>query len=95
MRDETPKERPVLREPLFEQELMQLGLDAVSADEFTRGAEWILSRNARYGTKVAKDVWFLPIAQLSPPISASLYYTFDDTRIYFLSIRRAPNEIEE
>lgn len=95
MRDKAPKERNIAREPLLEQELMQLGLDAISADEFTRGAEWILSRDAEYGTRVAKDVWFLPVAQHSPPISASLYYTFDENRIYFLSIRRAPREVEE
>jgi len=90
-----PKERGIIREPGFDQDLMQLGLDAVSADEFTRGVEWILHRDAEYGTRVAKDVWFAPVAQLSPPVSASLYYTFDENSVYLLRIRRAPEEVEE
>ncbi len=74
---------------------MLLGLDSVSADEFTEGAEWVLSRDAEYGTKIAKNVWFLPISRSSLGTYASLYYTFDDKKVYFLSIKRAPEEVEE
>ena len=74
---------------------MQFGFDPVRADEFTEGAEWVLSRDAEYGTKIAKNVWFLPISRSSLGLSASLYYTFDNDKVYFLSIRRAPEEVEE
>jgi hypothetical protein len=90
-----PKPREIVRQGLFDQELMLLGLDSVSADEFTEGAEWVLHRNAEYGTKISKNVWFLPISRSSLGVSASLYYTFDDKKVYFLSIQRAPEEVEE
>jgi len=89
------KLREIVREPLFEQELMVLKHDAIRADEFTEGAEFVLSRNPEHGKKVAKNVWFLPMTQPSEGGSLSLYYTFDEHHVFFLSIHPAPKEIEE
>jgi len=84
--------RGVIREPRFEQEYEQLGFDAVRADEFTEGAEWILSREPQFGTKVARNVWFLSVGPASENLN--LYYTFDERNVYFLSLQRASEEVE-
>ena len=88
----TPKLRTVVRQPLFEQERHQLGFDPIRADEFTEGAEWVLSRYPDFGTRIAKNVWFLPIGR--PSLGLSLYYTYDEHRVYFLSLQRASEEVE-
>jgi hypothetical protein len=92
MLPEGPKLRTVIWQPLFEQELQQLGFDAVRADEFTEGAEWVLSRYPDAGTKLAKNVWFLPVGR--PSLGLSLYYTYDENNVYFLSMKRAPKDVE-
>jgi hypothetical protein len=92
MLPEEPKLRDIFRQPLFEQELLQLGFDAIRADEFTEGAEWILSRYPDFGTQIAKNVWFLPIGR--PSQGLNLYYTHDEHRVYFLSLQRASEEVE-
>jgi hypothetical protein len=92
MLPEELKLREVVREPLFEQELNQLGFDPVRADEFTEGAEWVLSRYPDAGRKLARNVWFLPIGR--PSLGLSLYYTYDEDHVYFLSLRRASQEVD-
>lgn len=86
--------REIVKEPLFEQELNQLEFDPLRADEFTEGAEFVLSRNPEYGTKVGKGVWFLPMWRPAEGKSVNLYYTFDSERVYFLSLKRASEEVE-
>lgn len=92
MLPEAYKRRDVFREPGFDQDLLRLGFDPVRADEFTEGAEWILSRYADAGTKIAKNVWFLPVGR--PSQALILYYTYDEHRIYFLSLQGASEEVE-
>jgi hypothetical protein len=92
MLPEELKLRTVIWQPLFEQELQQLGFDAVRADEFTEGAQWVLSRYPDAGTKLAKNVWFLPVGR--PSLGLSLYYTYDEHNVYFLSMKRAPKDVE-
>jgi len=92
MLPEECKHRGIRKEPQFEQELLQLGFDPVRADEFVEGAEWVLSRYPDAGTKIAKNVWFLPIGR--PSLGLSLYYTFDEDRVYFLSLQRASEEVD-
>lgn len=89
------KFRTIVKNPLFEQDLSKLEFDAVRADEFTEGAEFVLSRNPEYGTKITRDVWFLPMWQPSEGKRVNLYYTFDQDRIFFLSLQRASDEVEE
>lgn len=92
MLPEAHKRRDVFREPGFDQDLLRLGFDAIRADEFTEGAEWILSRYPDAGTKIARNVWFLPIGR--PSQGLCLYYTFDEHRVYFLSLQRASEEVD-
>ena len=87
--------REIVKNPLFEQDLSKLEFDAVRADEFTQGAEFILSRNPEYGTKISRDVWFLPMWQPSEGRSVSLYYTFDQDHVYFLAVQPASEDAEE
>jgi len=89
------KYREIVKNPLFEQDLSKLEFDAVRADEFTEGAEFILSRNPEYGTKIARDVWFLPMWRLGEGRSVNLYYTFDSDRVYFLALQPASDEVED
>jgi hypothetical protein len=88
------KFRQVVRNPRFEQDLSQLGFDAVRADEFTEGAEWFLSRDPRRGTRITKDVWFLPMWRPGEPKSVALYYTYNEDSVFFLALRPA-EDIEE
>lgn len=89
------KFRTIVKNPLFEQNLTQLEFDAVRADEFTEGAEFVLSRNPEYGTAIAKRVWFLPMWQPAEGKRVNLYYTFDENHVYFLSLLRASEEAAE
>jgi hypothetical protein len=88
------KHREIVRNPGFEQDLTRLAFDAVRADEFTEGAEYVLSRNPEYGTKIHRNVWFLPMWRPSQGKSVNLYYTFDADHVYFLAMQ-ASEEVEE
>ena len=89
------KLREIVKNPGFEQDLSQLEFDAVRADEFTEGAEFVLSRNPEYGTKVTRDVWFLPMWRPAEGKCVNLYYTFDGDHVFFLALKRASDEVEE
>ncbi|MGA8212251.1 MAG: hypothetical protein WB799_01560 [Candidatus Sulfotelmatobacter sp.] len=89
------KYRQIVKNPLFEQDLAQLGFDPVRADEFTEGAEWFLSREPRRGMLVAKDVWFLPMWEPGKGRPVNLYYTFNDENIFFLALRLASDDVTE
>lgn len=81
--------REVIYFKSFEKELKAVVSDAKRADEFLRGAEWIVCRNPRYGTQMAPDspVWFLPIIDIPGHPSVILYYTFNDRFVGLLSIQ--------
>jgi hypothetical protein len=89
------KLREIIKQAQFEDELRELESDPVRADEFIEGAEFVLSRNPEYGTKVARDVWFLPMWRQTLGHSVSLFYAYDPDRVFFLSIQRAPDAAEE
>ncbi len=87
-----PKMRTVVRDPRFEAEMKQIESHVEKADEFLRGAETILSRKPEAGHHLGGDslVWFLP----GYTVGLSIYYTFDDEKVYWLSIRKiSPIEI--
>jgi hypothetical protein len=88
------KYREIVKNPLFEQDLSRLEFDAVRADEFTEGAEFVLARNPEYGTKIGVHVWFLPMWRPGEGKSVNLYYTFDSDHVYFLALRPASEEAE-
>jgi hypothetical protein len=80
--------RTVVRDPRFEAEMQQIERNVEKADEFLRGAETILSRKPEAGHHLGGDshVWFLS----GYTVDLSLYYTFDDEKVYWLSIRKIP-----
>jgi hypothetical protein len=62
--------------------------DAVRADEFVEGAEFVLARDPRNGVEIpGTQVWFMPMAPIGED-QTTLYYTFDETTIWLLSIRK-------
>ena len=81
--------RRVVREHRFERELRRLIADAIEADEFVEGAEWLLARDPFIGSQVEANspVWFLPMAPVGD-VQVSLYYTFDESTVWLLSIAR-------
>ena len=83
----------IVKEPRFELELRDLlGQGAKGADEFIEASEWILARRPNAGSLITTDdpmVYYLPIARVERVDPLILYYTFDDEKIYFLSIRFA------
>jgi hypothetical protein len=89
------KFREIVRNPRFEQDLSTLEFDAVRADEFTEGAEFVLSRNPEYGTLVGKHVWFLPMWQPNKGKRVNLYYTFDRDSVYFLALQQAAEDAQD
>ena len=80
--------RSIIREHQFEDELRALISDAERADWFVAAAEYSLSTNPHLGLQLAPDsrVWFLPMATIGDR-QISLYYTFDGSKVSFLSIR--------
>jgi hypothetical protein len=55
------------------------------ADEFTEGAETVLSRQPESGVQLGEsNVWFIG----GHTVDAALYYTFDENRVYFMSIKK-------
>jgi hypothetical protein len=80
--------RRAIREHRFEDELRVLIRDAIQADEFVEGAEFLLVRNPEIGTQIAENspVWFLPMAPVSDR-QIALFYTFDDATVWLLSIQ--------
>ena len=84
--------RTIIKSHRFEVELRHIRHDAKATDEFVEAAEWALARRVNIGTQVATDppVWFLPIADMERVVPVILFYTFDESSVYFLSIQRAP-----
>lgn len=89
------KYRQIVRNPRFEQDLSQLVFDAVRADEFTEGAEFVLSRDPRRGTRITKDVWFLPMWRPGEGKCVALYYTYNEDSVFFLALQPVPDDVEE
>ena len=80
--------RTVVREHRFEKDLRALMPDAAEADEFVQAAEYLLARDPNFGLHVEDEVWFLPMNVIRG-MQISLYYAFDDSSVYFLSLIRA------
>lgn len=89
---------PVLREicysKQYEKELSEFDSDVKRTDEFMRGAVWTLSRNPEHGTRIAKNsrVWFLPIEDTPTATPVAVYYTFNENKVLFLSIKKVSAE---
>ncbi len=83
--------REVIREHRFERELRALIGEAIPADRFVEAAEFLLGRDPLIGSPVDEEalVYFLPMAPIEGK-QISLYYTFDESTVWLLSIARLP-----
>ena len=85
--------RDIRCDPRFVQELATLIPEVGAADDFQRGAEWVLARNPEAGTQVSEFVWFLPAARYwkegdeASWSTLVIYYGFDERRVYLFSIQ--------
>lgn len=79
--------REIIREHEFEEQLAALISNTEDADKFTLGAEYVLAREPRDGVPAFPDesVWLLPMSPVRGR-QVTLYYTFDETTVVFLSI---------
>lgn len=51
------------------------------------GAEFLLARDPLIGSPIDETIWFLPMAPIAGE-QISLYYTFDDERVWLKRLRR-------
>ncbi len=86
------KDRNIVEEALFAKQLAEIEPNVVRADEFIDGAKHVLSREAKMGTQVGPNscIWFLPMKDVPEGPPLILYYTFDDQKVYSLSVQVAP-----
>ena len=82
-----PPFREVIREHRFERELRHLIRENRAADDFVSAAEIVLAHNPEIGSQVSEKVWFLPMSSIGDA-QVSLYYTFDESTVWLLSIAR-------
>jgi len=80
----------IVEEHYFALQLKRIIPDAERADEFMDGARWVLARDPTAGYQVSESVWFLPMADSPETLAVNLYYTFNETYVYFLAIELAP-----
>jgi hypothetical protein len=84
--------RQVIREPRFEEELRGLIAEAIPADQFVEAAEFLIARDPLIGSQTEDPrVCAIPMALLEGA-QVVLYYTFDDSTVWLLSITRISNE---
>jgi hypothetical protein len=86
------KIREIIRELRFEHELRELIREPFAADQFVEGAEFIIARNPLLGSQTEDPlVWAMPMAPIEGA-QVVLYYSFDDTTVWLLSITRIVND---
>jgi hypothetical protein len=84
--------RQVVRELRFEYELRGLIAETIAADQFVDAAEFLIARDPLIGSQTEDPrVWAMPMA-LVEGAQVVLYYTFDESTVWFLSITRISNE---
>jgi hypothetical protein len=67
----------------FYTELRALVPNPALLDDLIRGVEFRTAREPTRGTRLQYDVWFT-VMQIQPiGRSVTIYYTFDDQRVYF------------
>ena len=83
-----PVFRDIVRTERFERELTDIEQDPQRADEFTEAVEWTLAREPTSGTQIKEDppIWFIPMVDLPFGSSVAIYFTFDDRKVWLLSI---------
>ncbi len=89
--------RTIIKEAVFEQQATMLIGSARRADEFLRGAEWLLARDPRScGRRVAPEssVWRMVHDEGADMTPIALYYTFDADTVYLLEVE-TPDESQD
>lgn len=83
------RRRTVVYEHTFLKELYELECDPIKADLFIEGVEQHLACAPDIGTQAYEGslIWFLSVSELSdfPPLM--IFYTFNESTVYRLSIR--------
>ena len=79
--------RSIIREEAFDDELRVLLPDEEEADEYTAAAEDLLSREPEMGVPTEVGVWALPMQPVENE-AVWLLYTFDESAVIFLGLRR-------
>lgn len=73
---------------------MAIQPDTERADDFVRGVMWVLQRDPQSGTYLSNSdppVWFVPAPDLFD-LPYVMYYTFDQKKVFMLSIRPADSK---
>jgi hypothetical protein len=84
--------RQVVREHRFERDLRELINEAIPADQFVEAAEFLIARDPLIGSQTEDPlVWAMPMAPVEGA-QVVLYYAFDETTVWLLSIVRISNE---
>jgi hypothetical protein len=66
--------------------------EAIAADQFVEAAEFLIARDPLIGSQTEEPrVWAMPMAPVEGA-QVVLYYTFDESTVWFLSITRISNE---
>ena len=78
----------VVREEIFEEELLFLIPDPREADEFVEGAEYLLARNPKAGDFIggSPEIWVMTMAPVRG-LQVELFYTFNELTVFFVGIR--------
>ena len=89
--EEIKQYREVVYEPTFDSELKAIHPSFQRAEEFVDGAVWILARSPESGHRISttSNVWMLPVAQVDDIPHAAIFYTFTNTHVWLLSIKRS------
>lgn len=76
-------------DPEFDSELAELHSDWFRAEEFVQGVEWVLVHDPTAGRRLSdySMLWCISVAAIDDVPSAMVYYSFDDTAVYFHSIK--------
>ena len=61
------------------------------ADEFTEAVEWTLARGPTSGTQIKDNppIWFIPMVDSIDNSTVAIFYTFDDEKVWLLSILKS------
>lgn len=82
--------REIVESKRFLKELESISGDIKRGDEFTDGLKWRLSKNPVRGIRIADNVWYVKTQNDDVQGRIIVYYTFDQTKIYLLSIISSP-----
>lgn len=79
----------IKRTDKFSAQLQDFLPNVARAEQFMSGVRWALERNPSSGAKLNSTVWFISSSSNVVDVgNLSVYYTFDETKVYLLAIRQ-------